>query len=139
MSVHTAFRYEEEGFVPFDLPMASEQTWMDALEHENFRKDVSLTLGHPHGGLRLEVHQAEHPTAPHQEFLFLAVIRIGETAHPVFCRELPQLLGLLQEVAPLITLEVKFVGEELSLPELQHVLHSRFSRRSGYACVDPEC
>ena len=115
MSVYTAFQFEEGGFIPYDLPWASEQTWQDVLQAQPFRKEISMTLGRRQGGLRVTVHEAEHPESDAQEFAFLALVYVGESPHPIFCRDLPQLLQLLSLVVPIIEMNLKCVEEEASL------------------------
>jgi hypothetical protein len=115
------FRFEGGAFVPFDLPGGSAETWQDVLERQGFRKEVSMALGRPHGGLRVEVHTAEHLTAPYQEFGFLAAVYVGETVHPVLCRDLPELLHFLHVVIPIVELDLRCAEENAALSRLPGV------------------
>ena len=132
MSVYTAFQFENGEFVAVDRPWASGLTWRDILDHEHFRKDVSMALGRPHGGLRVEIHEAEDPSQPYQEFTFLALVRLGETAHPIFCRDLPNLLQFLQQIVPLIELDLKCTSEVAGLQQLPGLGDLRPAQESEY-------
>jgi hypothetical protein len=89
MSVHAAFRFEQGDLVPYELPWTRGQTWEEVLREQRFSKHVCLSLGRQHTGLRVEVYEAENLSLPDQEFAFLALVHVGETSHPVFCRDLP--------------------------------------------------
>jgi hypothetical protein len=121
MSISVVFRFEGDDFVPFDLPGGSAETWKDVIERQGFRTEVSMALGRPHGGLHVEVHTAEHMTAPYQEFGFLAAVRIGEAVHPVLCRDLPELLHFLHVVIPIVELDLRCTEENAALNRLPGV------------------
>lgn len=111
MGVFRAFQAKQGQLEPYDVAWGSGQTWMDVLERERFRSEASMTLGREAGGLRVEVHEAESLEAPYQEFAFVALVFVGNTAYPVFCPDLIELLQFLQSLVSIIELDLRCVGE----------------------------
>jgi hypothetical protein len=112
MAVTTTFRFDNGDLVPYDLPWGSHETFADILDRQGYRKDVSLALGRPYSGFHVEVHEATDLNASALDFAFIVLVRIGETSHPIFCRELPDLLDCLLKLAPTLELDLKCAEQE---------------------------
>jgi len=88
---------------------------------QHYCEEISLALGRRNSGLRIEVHEAQTYDSRYLDFAFLIVIYIGRTPHPVFCRDLSELLPFLQGLVPLIEAEVRCAGEVTLLERLSSI------------------
>src|SRR5579884_3985318 len=127
MSAFQAFQIQEGNLIPFDPPWGSEETWMDLLKRQHYREEIGLALGRKNAGLRIEVHEAQTYDSRYLDFAFLILIYLGRTPHPVFCRDLSELLPFLQGLVPLIEAEMRCAGEETLLERLSRLEPQRGS------------
>ena len=121
MSAFQAFEIREGNLAPLDPPWGREETWMDFLIRQHYREETSLALGRRNSGLRIEVLEAQTYDSRYLDSAFLILIYIGRTPHPVFCRDLSELLPFLQGLVPLIEAEVRCASEETLLERLSSV------------------